>query len=211
MPATVEAVIIFTVLIVPGYLLNQGIAQGRDADIGRPDLHVLARALIASMIWLVLTWWWATEDMIRWVSEDRTDGHTVFAITWHAAVLVVLPYLVGRLLGEAVERRWRLGSLLRALGIASTRGTPWDFAWQRVSEQTTPTIVIITLEDGSKVAGQFASNSLATVSPQEPEVYLEQAYELKEDGSAAELVVYDQGVHVAGARIAAIAFKQTGT
>jgi Family of unknown function (DUF6338) len=67
-------------------------------------------------------------------------------------------------------------------------------------------LVVITLGDGSKIAGQFASQSRATVSPQSPEVYLEQAYEVKEDGDPS-IVVYDRGVHVAGSQIAAIAFK----
>jgi Family of unknown function (DUF6338) len=205
-PATVEAVIIFAVLIAPGYLLNQGIAQGRDVDAGRPDLHVLARALVASVIWLLLTWWWASEKVIRWVGEDKVDQHSVPADTWRAVVLVLLPYAVGRLLGSVVQRNWRGADLLRNLGIASTRGTPWDFAWQRVKDDREPTLVIITLEDGRKVAGQFANGSRATVSPQEPEVYLEQAYELKE-GGGEQLVVYDRGMHVDGSRIAAIAFK----
>jgi hypothetical protein len=207
-PATVEAVIIFAVLIAPGYLLNQGIAQGRDVDAGRPDLHVLARALVASVIWLLMTWWWASEKVIRWVSEDKVDQHSVFADTWRAVVLVLLPYLVGRLLGSAVQRNWKGAEVLRGLGIASTRGTPWDFAWQRVKDNDKPTLVIITLQDGRKVAGQFANGSRATVSPQDPEVYLEQAYELKEPGGT-DLVVYDRGLHVDGSRISAIAFKDT--
>ena len=200
---------IFTVLIAPGYLLNQGIAQGRNVDAGRPDLHVLARAVIASVIWLLFTWWWGTEALIRWVGDDTIDAHSAGAVSWRSAVLILGPYVVGHLLGFAVNRKWPFASpALRAMGIASTRGTPWDFAWQQVSDATGPILVIVTLDDGSKVAGQFAGNSRATVSPQEPEVYLEQAYEIRQDDRDADLVVYDRGVHVSGTRITAIAFSE---
>jgi Family of unknown function (DUF6338) len=208
-PATIEAVTIFTVLIAPGYLLNQGISQGRNVDAGRPDLHVLARAVVASVIWLLITWWWATGDLIRWVGDDAIDAHSPWAVIWRSVVLIIGPYVVGHLLGLAVARKWRYVSpALRALGIASTRGTPWDFAWQRVADASGPVLVIVTLDDGSKVAGQFAEYSRATVSPQDPEVYLEQAYEVRQDGKKGSLVVYDRGVHVSGARITAIAFQE---
>jgi hypothetical protein len=203
-PATFNAVIIFSVLIAPGYLLTQGINLGRNVDAERPDLHVLAKAVVASIIWLLLTWWWATEDLIRWLGDDSIDDHSALAAVWRGIVLVVLPYVAGRLIGAAVENNWRVAApLLRGLGIASNHGTPWDFAWQRVAETQAPLIVVITLVDGTKVVGQFADMSRASVSPQAPEVYLEESYESKGEG----LVVYNRGVHVAGSQIAAIAFK----
>lgn len=208
MPSTVEAVVIFTVMIAPGYLLTQGIAQGRNVDADLPDLHVLAKAVVASVLWLIATWWWATEALIRWVGEDTVDQHSTGAVTWRAAVLIIGPYVLGRFLGMAVKGKWRgISPVLRAMGIASTRGTPWDFAWQEVTESGKPLLVIVTLDDGTKVAGQFAERSRATVSPQQPEVYLEEAYEVKKDGTPS-LVVYDRGVHVAGEKISAIAFKE---
>jgi hypothetical protein len=208
MPSTVEAVVIFTVMIAPGYLLTQGIAQGRNVDADLPDLHVLAKAVVASVLWLIATWWWATEALIRWVGNDTVDMHSAGAVTWRAAVLIVGPYVVGRILGAAVKGKWKaISPVLEAMGIASTRGTPWDFAWQEVTKGGKPLLVVVTLDDGSKVAGQFAGGSRATVSPQLPEIYLEQAYEVKKDGTPS-VVVYDRGLHVAGDKISAIAFKE---
>ncbi len=205
MPATVDAALIFGVLVLPGYLLGQGIEHGRKADTGRPDLHVLAKAVVASLIWLFLTYWWGVDDLISWVDEDTLGDHSVLAGLWRASVLVVAPYFVGRFLGRSVDRSTRLlARPLRWLGIASPFQTPWDLAWEQVKTAPAGVLVTMSLDDGRKIAGQFVGASLVSVSPEAREVYLAEAYETTSTG---ELIVYDRGAHIDGAKIAAVAFQ----
>lgn len=205
MPATVDAALIFGVLIVPGYLLDQGIEHGRKAATGRPDLHVLAKAVVVSLIWLFFTYWWGVDDLINWVDDDTLGDHSVPAGLWRASVLVILPYFVGRFLGRSVDRDTPLlARPLRWLGVGSPFQTPWDLAWEQVKSAPAAVLVTVSLEDGRKIAGQFAGASQASVSPEPPQIYLEEAYETTNGG---ELVVYDRGVHIDGAKIAAVAFQ----
>jgi Family of unknown function (DUF6338) len=205
MPATVDAALIFAVLVLPGYLLGKGIGHGRRADSPGPDLHVLAQAVFASLIWLFFTYWWAIDDLIRWVDDGALGDHSTFAGVWRSSVLVLAPYFVGRALGMAVEQDLPIvAPILRWLGIGAPFGTPWDVAWDQVEDAQAPILVTVTFSDGRKLAGQFAEDSRASVSPQPPELYLEEAYETTDDG---QIVVYDQGAHIDGSKIVAIAFK----
>lgn len=204
MPATVDAAMIFAVLILPGYLLDQGVQHGRKVQTDRPDLHVLAKAVVVSLIWLFLTYWWGVDDLINWVDDDRLGDHSVSAGLWRAAVLAVAPYFVGRLLGRSVDRDTPLlAPPLRWLGVGSPFQTPWDLAWEQVASAPAGVLVTVSLDDGRRIAGQFAGASRASVSPEAAEVYLEQAYETTNSG----VVVYDRGAHIDGAKISAVAFQ----
>ena len=133
------------------------------------------------------------------------SDHSLLAGLWRASVLVVAPYFVGRFLGRSVDRDTpMLARSLRWLGIGSPFQTPWDLAWEQVETAPAGVLVTVSLDDGRKIAGQFARASRASVSPEAPEVYLEEAYETT---SAGELVVYDRGAHIDGAKIAAVAFQ----
>lgn len=205
MPATVDAALIFAVLVVPGYLLSQGVEQGRNVDADRPDLHVLAKAVVVSVIWLAITWPIAVEDLVTWVDAETLGEHSYLAAAWRAGVLILLPYLVGRTLGELIERNVAvIAPILRAMRIGTTFGTPWDLAWARVQASAGPVLVTVRLDDGNKLVGQFAKRSSASVSPQHHEVFLEEAYE----DDAGQLVIYHQGLHIDGDKIAAVSFQE---
>jgi hypothetical protein len=198
--------LVFGVLVLPGYLLSNGIEHGRGTDASKPDLYVLAKAVFASLIWLFFTYWLGIDDLVRWVDKDTLGDHSVPAALWRGSLLIFAPYLVGRLLGRAVERQTPLlAPVLNMLGIGTSFGTPWDLAWERVGESNSPILVTVTLEDGRKVAGHFGAESRASVSPQSPAIYLEEAYETDKSGN---VVVYDRGAHIDGEKISAIAFEE---
>jgi hypothetical protein len=55
---------------------------------------------------------------------------------------------------------------------------PWDF----VFSQRQWYWVIVTLKDGSKIAGKYAGKSFSSSNPAKEQLYLEEAWELNDDG-----------------------------
>ncbi|MDV6251060.1 DUF6338 family protein [Vibrio sp. EA2] len=59
---------------------------------------------------------------------------------------------------------------------------PANKAWDFVFSQRKCYWVIVTLNDGSKLAGKYGSNSFVTSSPYQEQIYLEESWELNSDG-----------------------------
>jgi hypothetical protein len=205
MPGSLEAALVFALLIVPGYQIVRGYAVARGADAPPKDLYVLAQTIVASLVWLVLTWV-VVEDLLRWISDDAVGEHTLAAYAI-APLVVGVPYAVGRIGGlvarRAAPRRDLLGALLRAIGLGP-RETAWELAWAPFAERPGG-VVTLALDDGNTIAGQFGVRSFVAAPPATPAVYLERAYELRGDGS---VVTYAGGVYVDGSRIVAAKFGE---
>jgi hypothetical protein len=211
-PGSLEAAIVFSLLIVPGYQLVRGYAVARGADAPDKDLYVLAQAIVASLGWLAFTWI-VVEDLLRWVDGDEVSDHLLESYLI-VPLVVGLPYFAGRLAGLLVVAVMRPDNprgpdwfpwVLRALGLAS-RDTTWDRVWLRVKRQGRG-VVTVSLDNGSSIVGQFAGDSEVATSPAEPAVFFERAYEIGEDGA---LLTYEGGVHVDAARIVALKLNRIG-
>ncbi len=55
---------------------------------------------------------------------------------------------------------------------------PWDYVFSK----RTPYWVIVTLKDGTKIAGNYDSNSFSSSSPAEEQLFLEEVWVLNKDG-----------------------------
>ena len=55
---------------------------------------------------------------------------------------------------------------------------PWDYVFSK----RTPYWVIVTLKDGTKIAGSYDSESFSSSAPAEEQLYLEEAWVLNDDG-----------------------------
>jgi hypothetical protein len=54
----------------------------------------------------------------------------------------------------------------------------WDYQFSRINE---PLWILVTLKDGSQVAGRFGRNSLASLEPSERDLYIDSVYQVLED------------------------------
>jgi len=215
-PSTLTGVLIFAILVVPGYQLVRGYAVARGDAPPTVQLHVLAQAVVASLGWLVFTWPFVT-DLLRWVSSDTIADHVAasYAI---APLLLGTPYCVGRWLGRLVGAITRskdpfgppwLLRVVRALGLVE-RATPWDLLWHQATDEVRAAgapdgktaLVTVSLDDGTSLSGQFGANSLWMPAPAEPSIYFQRAYEA--DPLTGEITVYAGGAHVDGRRIVAL-------
>lgn len=80
---------------------------------------------------------------------------------------------------------------------------PWDFVFSDTNKWY---YVIVTLSDGSKIAGQYCGNSFTSSYPEEPELYLEKTWVLNEDGGFERVRECSEGILILSKDIQSIEF-----
>ena len=125
----------------------------------------------------------------------------VAAIAWFL-ILFVSPAAFGAASGLFGQRP-AVRRLLARYGIYPVHPVP--IAWDYVFRQSTGSWVLITLTDGSTVAGVFSTLSVASSSASYRDLYLEQIYEVEDDGPW-QPVPMNRGVWIRGDAIRTIEF-----
>ncbi len=123
----------------------------------------------------------------------------VAALAWFF-ILFVSPAALGAGSG-LLSQRTVVRRLLARYGIYMVHPVPT--AWDYIFSQSTGSWVLITLADGSTVAGVFSARSFASSDPSDRDLYLEQLYEVEDDG-LWQPVPMNRGVWIRGEAIRAI-------
>jgi hypothetical protein len=118
-----------------------------------------------------------------------------FVVLFIAPLLLAL---VAALLGMSSRAKWLLGL------VATIDPTPraWDYAFK--GER--PFFVRIKLRDGERVGGVFGEDSFATAYPEPQDVFLEEVWRLRQDGSFLEPLEGTAGLLVPGTSIELVEF-----
>ncbi|HEX8232366.1 MAG TPA: DUF6338 family protein [Caulobacteraceae bacterium] len=115
----------------------------------------------------------------------------------------LVPVTIGLML--AVANQWELGRrLANRIGLNPIHGIPtaWDWSFHQASSGAW---LLITLKDGSEVAGLYGEQSFASTSPAERDIYLERVY-ARVDGGAWEPLPEDRGILLRGEEIRFVEF-----
>lgn len=84
---------------------------------------------------------------------------------------------------------------------------PIPTGWDWVFSSTGPCYVLITLVDGTGIAGYFGYRSMASSDPERKDIYIEQVHTVPEDGSPWKPVERSLGMYVDGSQISYIEFR----
>lgn len=127
-------------------------------------------------------------------------------LAWFGIVFVA-PVILAVLTAElsqanALERFIRHWPHQLRLRTISPIPTGWDWIFGR----TDPCFVIVTLKDGSSVAGYFGLQSMASSDPTRRDIYLECQYVIRAHGEWVE-VAQSQGAFIDGSQITCIEFR----
>ena len=111
----------------------------------------------------------------------------------------------------AVARAWIMQKeglkwLYRFLGLRPISPIPTGWDW--IFSRTEPCFVLITLTDGTEIAGYFGERSMASSEPERKDIYIEKVYRVPISGGAWEVIEGSLGMHVNGPNIAYIEFKR---
>ncbi len=102
------------------------------------------------------------------------------ASIWISLILVG-PAAFGFILGVAAQREWfaRFANLL-GLSVIHIIPAAWDWRFSSISREAI--FVMVTLTSGERVAGLFGGNSFASSDTSERDLYIEEEYNITEDG-----------------------------
>jgi hypothetical protein len=169
---------LIALLIAPGFLLIRGYERRRYRHQPDRDIYAVAEAIVASAIWLGLSWVVLlrifgdplSDVGLFPVDEKRLEDHPLGVVSLGLAV-ILLPYGVGvggAAVGNALSRTTRrpfswLRWTLWKLGFFKIPNA-WDRAWAQL-ERHGAGHVVIKMKDGSFVVGGYGKQSRIDVSP----------------------------------------------
>jgi hypothetical protein len=137
-------------------------------------------------------------------SRPALLGTTGRAAAWFV-IIFVSPILLA-ILRAVILQHAALGWLSRLLRLKPISPIPTGWDW--VFGRTNPCFVLITLTDGTEIAGYFGQNSMASSDPDRKDIYIETLYTVPDDGGPWVMVEGRLGMHVDGHQIAFIEFKE---
>lgn len=193
-PATVTQLLIILLFVVPGFVYQAVRISVR----GRLPMDVelstrLVRAIVSSAIFALLY-----VIALGGVLVDAAHGEgTAFEQprlgALGALVLgIAIPALSAVLPSLAPRTEWlqRLWSKVPEVATYDPTPTAWDKAFQARG----PCFIRVLNKDGRWIGGYYGPGSYATSYPEDPEVFLEQAFEISDDGTFGEVVHGTSGV-----------------
>lgn len=184
--------------LVPGFIMNFAYSMfvPQKTDLGQASM---LRYLYFSCINYAL-WSWLFYIIIKTNYADMHPFKT--AVLW-GIVILISPFMIGMIVGILTNRNvFRDG--LSKIGITSLHVIPtaWDYKFSTTEARWT----IVTLKDGSIVAGIFGSSSFSSSDYGQRDLYLERVYRISDSGNWIPAERSD-GVLIMGEQIKHIEFK----
>jgi hypothetical protein len=223
-PETVQAALVVSLLIAPGYVLIQGYRQGRSWTPPDKDLYVLAQAVVGSLGWLafvgvVLSFYGSPLKDLGLLPQNAAivERHLA-AVSLLVFGIELLPFPLGVVVGlivNALQGVDRAYALLRWTGIFEPP-TAWEQAWSEAvaraegSSAQRPIEVQVLLKSGIVIEGRYGSASRADLSPRPGhQLYLETGYGVDERSGEPQLLGDGTigGVFIDASEIATVYFK----
>lgn len=118
-------------------------------------------------------------------------------------IIFISPVLLGMLCGY-LNKLELVRKALQKIGLNPIHVIPtgWDFKFSKIEDKTW---VIITLKDGSTVAGLFGTKSFASSDPQERDIFVEEVFCINDEGKW-ESATRNNGILIRGEQIKYIEF-----
>lgn len=200
-PDTSVGVLVLVLAVLPGLIYT--LAFEREAgDYEASFADRTLRFIAVSALFHVLAGW-----PEYWLYRATfADGGKIlageFALLWTALLLaIVLPAAAGSYLGALYDTRHRRGGWQRTLLRFALGPEVAPRAWDDLFSEQPDTYLRVRTIDGTWVAGLFASRSYAAGFPNNPDLLLEQAYDVDpETGQLGERLGYP--LYIAAGQIA---------
>jgi len=197
---SVEGLILVLGFILPGHVILSVRAflvpgteqpEGIIAYLRAIHLSLINYALCLPGVYLILSHPWYNNN--PWGT----------AISW-GVVILLMPSVWGILWGLSIQHSWSawIRKKLRIRGVHPTKR-----AWDHKFGQLRPEMILVTLRDGSTVAGYFGPQSFASSDPTDRDVFIEQLWRINEDGPW-EVLENSAGIWLRGSDIRFIEFKK---
>jgi hypothetical protein len=195
--STLDAVLLAMAFLLPGFVWDcvlQMFLWRRENRADRAWIRFLTLSALNCGLWA-----WLIYLLLARVEGLARPGVAAFAWSF---ILFVSPAVLGAVTGflsqRAIVRR-----LLARYGFHTVQPVPT--AWDHAFSQSTASWVLVTLVDGSTVAGAFEDRSFASPDRAERDLFLQRLYRVEDDGPW-QPVPMSSGVWIHGQAIRTIEF-----
>ena len=162
-----DKLLLFIAFVIPGFISLKAyelLFPSQNTESSKQ----LIEAITYSCINYALLFW-----LIIFVESNNTKNtHSFIYYLFYVFVLFIAP-----ILWVVLWKKIRTSEFFQNNAPHPTQ-KPWDY----VFNQREPYWVIVTLKDGTKIAGSYDSNSFSSNSPAEEQLYLEETWVLNDDG-----------------------------
>ena len=213
MLSSLEAALVFAVLIVPGLLLISGYNRTRAHSLPRRDLYVLAQAVVVSLAWLPALWLLGGRKMVDWADAEALsdhDGALIFVVLLNLAIPLAVGLVAGRLLDWIGDYTW----LARYIGWTGIFQPPtaWEAMWLPLSHADWAAVQII-LKGGETFNVLFDDGSTVGLAPGPRYLFFDTEYHLEDDELEVEQHegIFIDGTEVVSVRIEHVVLEESST
>jgi len=215
MPATLEAVLVLLILVVPGFVaarlfkspLPNALVSERQFIVLTVFLGILVHLIALPFtirIWPEIAALWSALEL----AEEGVVPHLSFSVlAWCLAILMLVPLLVA-LVASSIWRWQPLQPFLGRFGLSLVEMTPQAWDWFFLTQRR-GCWILAELDDGRLVGGEFGERSFASLSPYAHDLYLEREYYVDEAHNFGSPIPVSVGVWLRGAAVKVLHFYRS--
>lgn len=199
MISSVDQVYLLLTFVVPGFIFHSTYSIFIQLRAQRADLDLLKFLTLSAVNFAALS-----PFIFVLVSPKYANSLAIFIPFGWFAVLFMFPVLFG-VTWAMIQKRGLLRRFMHWAGFSPIHPIPtgWDWQFGRMDE---PKWVLITLTDGSQIAGLFGSNSMASTAPDERDIYIEEIYKIIGDDNPWKKCERSDGILIPKDKISYIEF-----
>jgi len=198
---SVQNLFFIIAFLVPGFIYN-GVLSGFIPFRQNGEKFLIAlRLLTSSAVNYALC-----SPLIYLLLTNGLFSHSLFgkSIVWFA-ILFIVPAILG--ITRSLIIQWQLATFIfRFLKLRAISPIPTGWDW--IFSRTGPCFLLVTLQDGTEIAGFFGTESMASSDPQRKDLYIEKVFRIPENGDPWTETPGTLGMHIDGAQIAYIEFRE---
>lgn len=177
-----DAVFYAITFLVPGFVMDLTLSifvPKRLEDLQFSLLRFLTLSCVNYAVWSWLIY-------LIFFKTHREVLSVFYASLSLGVVVFISPIVIGVLLGYFSQKEW-IKKILNRLGLNTISSIPtsWDYKFSNINESVW---LIVTLKDGSTVAGYFGTNSFASSIALEHDLYIEEIYKIDTNESWERLI-----------------------
>lgn len=187
-PATFEALIIIVLILVPGFLfllLSRG-AIAHSSELA--DFRYLLLVVSTGVVLQAMAWPFGGLWIVKNYTGGTLDDQQAWALVWFLMVTIVWP-VTASVIFNLVILSDRVDGWLNKMGVGYDDRLPtaWDYFLRRG-----PFWVKVYLKDDQVIPGEYGGVSKAGTSSKSKDLYLQQLWEVDEEGEFKE-PLHDSG------------------
>jgi hypothetical protein len=206
MPATIDAVRVLILFIIPGFICQRTISTTLSRRAKDASLIIIEAITFSCVEYAIVGWifFFVPLPSLGILQQHQTVWQNIGTALLWVAFFFLVPVLLGVGWAKFLHGKW-LPKLHEKLNLPSVN--PYARAWDFYFSKRKPAWVIIRLLDDSFVGGFMEEDSLVSSYPDPEDIYLEKAYTVSKDGTiSADPISKTGGVWVNGSQIKCIEF-----